>query len=230
MCGRYAQFRDADDLVNVFRIQLVTPDAAELLPSWNVAPTQAVRIVRDATDVSPAPIRTLELARWGLVPHWAKDPAIGSRMINARSETVAEKPSYRGPIRYSRCVVVADGYYEWQAPEAGRRLKTPHYIYRADGGVIAFAGMYSLWREELMTCTILTRAARAELAELHEREPVILNSDVIDSWLDPAIKEPEEAISMLELAPPELTHHVVSTEVNAVRNNAPHLIEPATLL
>lgn len=230
MCGRYAQFRDADDLVNVFRIQLVTPDAAELLPSWNVAPTQAVRIVRDATDVSPTPIRTLELARWGLVPHWAKDPAIGSRMINARSETVAEKPSYRGPIRYSRCVVVADGYYEWQAPEVGRRLKTPHYIYRADGGVIAFAGMYSLWGEELMTCTILTRAARAELAELHEREPVILNSDVIDSWLDPAIQEPEEAISMLALAPPELTHHVVSTEVNAVRNNAPHLIESATLL
>ncbi|OKL54602.1 hypothetical protein BSZ39_03110 [Bowdeniella nasicola] len=230
MCGRYAQFRDADDLANVFRVQLVTPDAASLLPSWNVAPTQPVRIVRDTLEVSPEPLRTLELAKWGLVPTWAKDPAIGSRMINARSETVAEKPSFRGPIRYSRCLVPAEGYYEWQKPAPGKRLKTPHYIYREDGAPLAFAGMYSLWRDELLTCTILTQEARPTLRELHEREPVVLSDDVIDAWLDPSLKESDEALAMLAHDPPALTHHIVSTEVNAVRNNAPHLIEPAILL
>ncbi|MDO5701174.1 MAG: SOS response-associated peptidase [Bowdeniella nasicola] len=226
MCGRYAQFSSAQELSDVFNVQVCTPECAQLLPSWNVAPTQAVRIVRETVLGPERAVRTLELARWGLVPSWAKDPTIGTRLINARVETVTQKPSYRGPIRYSRCLVPADGYYEWQAPAPGARLKTPHYLRRVDGAPLAFAGLAALWREELLTCTIITGPARAELAHIHDREPLQIPDDAVSTWLDPDLTDAEEASALLSGERPALTAHVVSREVNAVRNNTPHLIEP----
>ncbi|MDO4607191.1 MAG: SOS response-associated peptidase [Bowdeniella nasicola] len=223
MCGRYAQYTSAPELAGLFDVEMVTPLAEELSPSWNVSPTQAVRIIHDTTEVSVQPTRVLELAKWGLIPPWAKEESVGARMINARSETVTEKPSFRGPIRHHRCLIVADGYYEWQAAPAGRRLKTPHYIYRRDNRVLALAGLYSLWRGELLTCTILTRAARPEMAHIHDREPCQVADDAIDQWLNPQCQDGEEALGFL--AQSEMAWHVVSTEVNATRNNSPHLLD-----
>lgn len=225
MCGRYAQYRDAEELADLFAVAQVAQGAKELLPSWNVAPTQAVRIIADSLSEQPG-VRTMELARWGLVPSWAKDPAIGQRMINARAETIGEKPSYRAPLRYARCLIPADGYFEWKAPPAGKRLKTPYYFFRADGRPLAFAGLYSLWRDELLTCTIVTRQARGALADIHHREAVQLPDDVLDTWLDPQLHEREELESLLQLEAPKLDFYPVSREVNAVRNNNPQLIEP----
>lgn len=227
MCGRYAQYRDAEELADLFQVANIAPGAKDLLPSWNVAPTQQVRVIADSLSEKPG-LRTMELARWGLVPSWAKDPAIGSRMINARAETVAEKPSYRGPLRYYRCVIPADGYYEWKAAPAGKRLKTPYFFAREDGRPLAFAGLYSLWHDELLTCTIITRDARGKLAEIHHREPVHLPDDALDTWLDPQLQSRDELETLLGLDAPALSFHPVSREVNAVRNNTPHLIETVT--
>ncbi|MDO5727550.1 MAG: SOS response-associated peptidase [Bowdeniella nasicola] len=221
MCGRYAQFSAAEELAEIFQVQQITAPAGELLPSWNVAPTQGVRVIADS--LTPG-TRTMEVARWGLIPTWAKDPAIGARMINARAETVAEKPSYRGPLRYYRCIIPADGYYEWQAPPAGRRLKTPFYFRRSDGKPLAFAGLYSLWRDELLTCTIITRQARGDLAAIHHRQAVHLDDSTVDTWLDPTLQEPATLSELLALDCPDLEFHPVSRQVNAVRNNTPALI------
>lgn len=227
MCGRYAQYRDAEELADLFQVAQVAAPARELLPSWNVAPTQDVRVIADSISERTG-VRTMELARWGLVPSWANDPAIGSRMINARAETVAEKPSYRGPLRYYRCIIPADGYYEWKAPPAGKRLKTPYFFSRADSRPLAFAGLYSLWHDELLTCTIVTRAARGQLAEIHDREAVQLPDDALDTWLDPTLQDRDELTSLLQIDAPALDFHPVSRDVNAVRNNTPQLIEPVT--
>ncbi len=222
MCGRYASFRQAQELADIFTVDVVSPVAAGIAPSWNVAPTTPVRVIYEMA-IDGQLFRTLDAAAWGLVPTWAKDRSIGARMINARSETVAEKPSFRGPLAYSRCVVPMEGYYEWQASSAGE--KQPYFISSTDGTPLAAAGLYSLWKDELLTCTILTRAARPGLARIHDREPVFLSG--ISTWLNPAIRDRTEATNLLHGPTPELAARPVARTVNSVRNNGPDLIAPA---
>lgn len=222
MCGRYASFRQAQELADIFTVDTVSPVAAELPMNWNVAPTTAVRVIYEMQQGGEL-LRLLDAAQWGLVPSWAKDPGMGARMINARSETVAEKPSFRGSLQYYRCAVPMEGYYEWQAAPA-KGAKQPFYVSAPDGAPLAAAGLYSLWRDELLTCTILTRAARPELREIHDREPVFLSS--ISDWLNPTIRDREDALELISEPGPELTARPVATTVNSVRNNGPQLIAP----
>ncbi|GEN79580.1 SOS response-associated peptidase [Actinotalea fermentans] len=271
MCGRYASFRDAQDLADAFAVAPpdVAPDAAGLPPSWNVAPTDPVRVVVErapkhaGTDTAApegagehddAPRRSLRLARWGLVPGWATDPSIGSRMINARVETLDSKPAFRKAVAARRCLVPAEGYFEWQAPPAdappatgptGRRrkpAKQPFWIHPADGGPLAFAGLYEFWRDPtradddperwLVTMTIVTGGAPTDdpaLAEIHDRQPVILDPSRWDAWLDPHVRDPARVMDLLRRPAPPLVATPVSTEVNSVGNDGPHLVEPVEL-
>ncbi|MFD1507558.1 SOS response-associated peptidase [Georgenia yuyongxinii] len=256
MCGRYASFRQAQDLADIFDVAVVAEDAAELPPSWNVAPTDGARVVLERTvqpepeehaapgtraAEAPAPgasaeavRREMHLARWGLVPHWAQDLSAGAKMINARMESVGSKSAFATPLRTKRCLVVADGYYEWQKPAAGAghaAKKTPFFIRPADGSPLAFAGLYSWWRRPgdpaapwLLTCTILTTAAVGPMGELHDRVPVILSRSHVDPWLDRSVTNADEALAVARQPGPELTWYEVSTQVNAVRNDGPELV------
>lgn len=265
MCGRYASFRDAQDLADAFAVAPpdVAPDAAALPPSWNVAPTDPVRVVverhprpQDAAESADddAARRSLRLARWGLVPGWAKDPSIGSRMINARVETLDTKPAFRKALAARRCLVPAEGYYEWQTPpedapavvgSSGRRRrppKQPFWIHPPDGGPLAFAGLYEFWRDPtradddpqrwLVTMTIVTGGAPTDdpaLAEIHDRQPVMLDPSRWDAWLDPDLTDTDRVMALLRRPAPPLVATPVSTEVNAVGNDGPHLVEPVEL-
>lgn len=252
MCGRYASFRDALDLADAFDVapEAVADDARALPPSWNLAPTDPVRVVverepRPAEDGAPAPdgvTRSLRVVRWGLVPGWAKDSSIGSRMINARVETLLEKPAFRKAVAARRCLVPAEGYYEWQAPPegAGRRTpKQPFWIHAPDGAPLAFAGLYEFWRDRslpdddparwLVTMTIVTGGASTgdpALAAIHDRRPVMLPADRWDAWLDPRQQDGAAAVDLLRTAPPPLVARPVSTAVNRVGTDGPELIEP----
>lgn len=244
MCGRYASFRDAQDLADAFAVspEEIAEDARELPPSWNVAPTDPVRVVvereRDGT-----PRRSLRVARWGLVPGWAKDPSIGSRMINARVETLATKPAFRRALVTRRCLVPAEGYFEWQRAPAGahggRASKQPFWIHPPDGAPVAFAGLFEFWRDAsrpdddpqrwLVTTTVVTGGTPTDdpvLGAIHDRSPVILDPTRWDAWLDPRTDDPEAALDLLRGRPPALVATPVSTEVNRVGTQGPRLIEP----
>jgi len=269
MCGRYASARKRIELLEEFRIERDrVPEPLE--PDYNVAPTKRVYAVvtRDARpsgeaagqtrggadaaapDAGPAGVaRELRVVRWGLVPFWAKDPKIGSRMINARAETVDSKPAYRHAFKRRRCLLPADGYYEWQRPDgssedkpvgAGRAglggTKQPYFITRGDGGPLAFAGLYELWRDAelpedherawLWTATIITTSAPDELGKIHDRMPMVIEPHRWPDWLDPANNDPADLRSLLApAAVSKLISYPVSTTVNAVRNNGPQLIE-----
>ncbi len=178
--------------------------------------------------------------RWGLVPYWAKDPAIGSRMINARAETVAEKPAFRRAFAKRRCLLPADGFYEWQQiADGGGKRKQPYYIYRADGGVLAFAGLYELWRDRsvpedhdggwLWTATIITTQAQDEVGRIHDRMPMVIDPSRWQDWLDPGHTDVADLGRLLVPAMSGgLTSHPVSTAVNNVRNNGPQLTDVLT--
>lgn len=235
MCGRYAASRNPDDLVEEFELE-ERPE--QVLPaSYNVAPTQNVYAVverppRGEPDAKPT--RALHVVRWGLVPSWAKDPKIGSRLINARMESVAEKPAFRRAFAKRRCLLPADGYFEWYGETKGK--KQPFFIRPADGGVLAMAGLYELWKDPsagededpwLWTCTVLTTSAPDDLGRIHDRMPLLVEHERYAEWLDPSRDDPEELTSLLvPAAPGRLTAYPVSTEVNNVRNNSPHLVEP----
>ncbi|MBB6172152.1 putative SOS response-associated peptidase YedK [Nocardiopsis mwathae] len=232
MCGRYVSARNDHELKLFYAVQHRVGE--ELAPSWNVAPTQTVRIIRDHQDDGQV-VRELRNARWGLLPAWAKDRKMGSRLINARSETVTEKPAFRSAARRRRCVVPAEGYYEWTAANGGP--KTPYYLHRADNEVLSFAGLYELWPEPdipdeddpakwVWTCTILTRPAPEPLAYIHDRTPVILSEGMVCDWLDPAITGKAEVRGMVDAIPdPELAAHVVDRRVGRPSSNDPRLIE-----
>lgn len=259
MCGRYASFREAQDLADAFAVSAdaVAPDARLLPPSWNLAPTDPVRIVVereprpsdgadggpvDADDTPRGTARSLRLARWGLVPSWAKDPSAGARMINARVETLVDKPAFRRALVARRCLVPAEGYYEWAKPQPDappRTPKQPFWIHPADGGVLAFAGLYEFWRDRsradddplrwLVTMTIVTGGARTddpELAAIHDRRPVVLDPSRWDAWLDPHGQDPAAAVELLLRPPPPLLATPVSPAVSAVGNDGPELIRP----
>ncbi|NAZ87797.1 SOS response-associated peptidase [Kineococcus indalonis] len=245
MCGRYALSRSDDDLVELLDVGEVVGDP--LRPSWNVAPTQRARAVLQrapredagaggaAGGGGGAPARQLRTLRWGLVPAWAKDVKIGSRMINARVETVTEKPAYRRAASRRRLLVPADGYYEWQQREG--RSKVPHFLHDPDGRVLTFAGLYELWPDPakaeddperwLWTFTVITTSASDALGHIHDRTPLVVPPDVREDWLDPELTDLDLVRQVLDAVPePRLVPREVSTAVNSPRNDGPELAEP----
>lgn len=251
MCGRYASFRESQDLADAFDVDDMTEAARAVMASWNVAPTDPARIVidrapaldgdaadADADDASRLR-REMHVARWGLVPPWAKDLSVGARMFNARSESLAEKPAFKKAAATKRCLVLADGYYEWQkvAVEGqSKPAKVPFYIHPTDGSPIAFAGLYSWWRDPdkpdddpdrwVLSTAIITAEARDGLEQIHDREPAMLTRQVAESWLDPAVSDLDTVLAMLAEPAPELSWYEVGPAVGNVRNNGPELLQP----
>ncbi len=173
----------------------------------------------------------VEFFRWGLIPGWAKDPAIGHRMINARAETLAEKPSFRTPLRRRRCLILADGFYEWRK-DPGGKTKTPMYIRLSNGAPFAFAGLWDLWRgpddSPVTSCTIITTSPNDLLAPIHNRMPVILPADAYEQWLDPDEQPADRLTPLLNPYPArEMTAHAVSRTVNNPRTDSPDCVKPA---
>lgn len=250
MCGRYASFQQNQDLLDAFLIDPtlpLEPEVSQWTSSWNIAPTQNVRMIVERPvpgnepETTLPPVRSLRLAKWGLVPSWSKTPDIGARMINARAESVQEKPSFKAAFAKRRCLIPADGFYEWLPPVPGapKSGKIPQFIHRPDGAPLAFAGLYEFWRAKttpassladaapwLVTCTILTTAAQVPLAEIHDRRPVMLGAEHWDSWLAPQTSL-AKAAALLRTPAPELSWHSVSTRVNTVAQNDPTLINHA---
>jgi putative SOS response-associated peptidase YedK len=223
MCGRFALIIDASLLADVFDVD----PPRELKPRFNIAPTQTIPIVRANKEGS----RELALVRWGLVPSWAKDEKIGARMINARGETVAEKPSFRSAVKSRRCLIPADGFYEWVRTDEG---KQPHFIHFSDGGPFALAGLWERWNKggggPLDTCTIITTTPNDLIADLHDRMPVILPPGHFTEWLEPAPLTPKRLQDLLVPHPPEgMEAYPVSTYVNKPVNDGPECIARVTL-
>ena len=235
MCGRFVVASAGSELVGVLRVDVEGDDLPE--PSYNVAPTSQVAIVLDSIK-EELPTRRLESARWGLVPGWAKDPKIGARAFNARSEELEEKPMFRSALEKRRAVVPASGYYEWKNVDW---QKIPHYIHPADGSPLFLAGLYEWWRDKtkadddpgrwLLSFTILTRDAVGRLGSIHDRMPLFIYADHADAWLDPTTDNVRDVLDAAIDAAPALAEslddHVVSRAVGNVRNNSPELIEPA---
>jgi putative SOS response-associated peptidase YedK len=235
MCGRYASARARQELLDEFQISVdATEDALEA--DYNVAPTKLVPAVlerrpRHAPEEAEA-VRQLCAVRWGLVPSWAKDLSIGSRLINARVETVDEKPSFRKAFARRRCLLPADGYFEWYTLQetGGKPRKQPFFIRPRDGGVMAMAGLYELWRspdgEWVWSCTVITTEATDDLGRIHDRMPMVVEPERWDAWLDPARTRPDEVRSLLVPAMAgTMEAFPVSSAVNNVRNNGAELIE-----
>jgi putative SOS response-associated peptidase YedK len=231
MCGRFVSARKRLELLEEFA---ATRDAvaADRQPDYNVAPTKRIYTVLEHKDE-----RELRLVRWGLVPTWAKDTSAGARLINARSETVAVKPSFRAAFAKRRCLIPADGYYEWITEG---KAKKPFYIHRADGGILAFAGIYELWRNSAVpddhedawywSASIITTQATDEIGRIHDRTPMVIAPETWADWLDPDNKDKELMLAAMRPAMLSgsggLASYPVSTAVNSVRNNGPSLIEP----
>lgn len=227
MCGRFTLYSDPDRYAARFHATLA-PDVAEgFRPSWNVSPTNQVLGVRERDGR-----RELERFRWGLVPSWAKDPSMATRTFNARAETVATKPSFRAAFRRRRLLVPADGFYEWTA-RTGPRRKVPHYFTRADGAPVALAGLWEHWRapdgEGMRSATVITTTAGPDMDGIHDRQPVVLEPDTWDRWLDPSLDDRDELEGMLHAGRPGILRHwPVTRDVGNVRNDDAHLIEPVT--
>lgn len=226
MCGRFSLTGDLDFYAEYFGVDEVLTEP--LAKSWNVAPTDPVYVVVEREGK-----RQLGSMAWGLVPHWAKDNK--SIHINARSETIATTPAFRDSFARKRCLIPADGFYEWEPPERGR---APHWVYRADGHPMVFAGV---WASRLdpdsggwhRTCSILTQEAEGTSASIHDRMPIALVPEVWEAWLDRDLRDPETALSLIRpIDPDSIMEHLVSRQVNSVKNNTPDLndrIEPETL-
>ena len=212
MCGRFTLIVDGERLVALWGWTTRLP----IYPRFNIAPTQDILAVR-LVDGVPAPV----MLRWGLVPHWAKDPSVGTKMINARAETLLERPSFREAFRRRRCLIVADGFYEWQQAPG----KQPFWIHPADGGMLTFAGLWETWTgasgETVESCTIVTTTANAALAGIHHRMPVIIAERDRARWLDVSVPVGEVA-DLLRPAPDDLLVTTpVSRRVNSVANEGP---------
>jgi putative SOS response-associated peptidase YedK len=232
MCGRYAASRSPDDLVVEFEA-VPAEGQPPLAADYNVAPTKDVYVVRQKKErdaegaLTGGSHRELRAVRWGLVPSWAKDVSVGNRLLNARVESLTEKPAFRTASRTRRCLVPADGWFEW-AKRLDSPTKQPYYVTPEDGSSLAFAGLWEVWgrgEDRLYTCTIVTAPAVGVLTEIHPRMPLVLPSDRWAAWLDPAREDvealveptPLELVEALELRP-------VSTAVNNVANNGPELL------
>lgn len=240
MCGRYTSTSTVADLASIFDVDEVR---AEPMPArYNVAPTDTVFAVAlrsskgEIADGKKGPRRALGTFRWGLVPSWAKDPSVGSRMINARCEGISSKPAFRAAVARRRCIIPADAFYEWQRREGrdGKKVgKLPHAIRRRDGRPMAFAGLWEFWRDDddleapaLRSCAIVTTGANELMAPIHDRMPVVLAADNWAAWLDPGT-DPGAVERLMVPAPSEwFEAYAVSTLVNKVGNDGPQLIEP----
>jgi putative SOS response-associated peptidase YedK len=228
MCGRFVSSNSPERIAEFFGAAL---DVGSLGQNYNVAPTNDVYGIVAPAD---APTPLVRAFHWGLVPSWAKDTKIGSRMINARAETVAEKPAFKRLLVKHRLIMPMDGFYEWQAIP-GQKVKQPYFIRRRDHEPLAAAGLWSVWRDPdagddapwLHSCTLITTAANTTMSPVHDRMPVFLPRDDWSRWLDPELRETAAITSLLRAAPDDLLELVpVSTEVNNVRHKGPELIEP----
>ena len=242
MCGRFVSATPPEELATYFGAEQVAGTTPG--PSYNVAPTNQIFVVYENGEA-----RQLDTFRWGLIPSWAKDVSIGSKMINARAETVKEKPSFKRALSKRRCIIPADGFFEWKPVAAGQTgglnkkgPKQPYFIHRPDGEPFAFAGLWEVWsggpsgkdsspvegseQEVIHSCTILTGAPNDKMAQLHDRMPIILPPSAWDLWLDRSEQSTDVIGQLLVPAPSELiTFYPVSTAVNTVRNKGPQLIE-----
>jgi putative SOS response-associated peptidase YedK len=238
VCGRIDLHTPASRLARLLHAELAEGVDPEGAPRWNLPPTEGV-LALVAGRREGAPPRVLTTFRWGLVPSWAKDPSVGSRMINARAESLDDRNAYRDAFARRRCLVVADGFYEWKRPPSGERgTRIPFYFRRADGQPLVFAGLWERWRDParaeadgavLRSCTIVTTEAGPDLTAVHDRMPVVVEAADIDEWLDPGTEEPEPLRSLLVPSPAgTLVSHQVGTAVNNVRNDGPELVEAAS--
>ena len=235
MCGRYTNAASIDDLFTEFEVDEMVGEAPP--PSWNIAPTDPVQLIAERPRKGSDEItRQLRTARWGLVPGWSTDAKGGARMINARSETITVKPAFRKAAADRRCLIPAQGYYEWQ-PVAGG--KVPYYLHQPDEPLLAFAGLFELWRDPakadddpqrwLWTTTVITRPATDLLGEIHDRCPVLVPRDLRAAWLDCSASDNRVAERLLAACPdPVLVPQQVGPAVGNVRNNGPELIGPVT--
>ncbi len=219
MCGRFTLTQPAEAVAQRFGAQMIL---FEFGSRYNIAPSQPVAVVLQNGE------RRIEACRWGLVPFWAKEPDIGNRLINARAETLAEKPAFKYSLTRRRCLIPADGFYEWRK-EGNRRI--PVYIRRRDGGLFAFAGLWDEWQSPdgspLRTCTIITTEPNALVATIHNRMPAILLPEQESQWLDTSLKEPSRLLALLQPYPAEeLEAYAVSTRVNNPGNDDPLCIQP----
>ncbi|MDR0482763.1 MAG: SOS response-associated peptidase [Cellulomonadaceae bacterium] len=246
MCGRFVRFTDDDGLTRIVSVRDVIDDPLE--PSWNIAPTQAVRAVTARVEEQDL-LRELRTFRWGLVPSWAKDPSAGARMINARVETFLEKPSFRSAAIKRRCVIPMNGYYEWQvqkvpAPQRQSRTKVtakqPYYLHDPRQELVTAAGLYEFWRNPALpeddpaswfqTVTIITTAATDALGQIHDRTPLVIPLDMVGDWLDPHLTAKTDISGLVAAIPePTLTPVAVGAAVGNVRNNGAALIEPVLI-
>ena len=235
MCGRFHLATPAAEIARLFGVERID---ADWRPRYNVAPSDEIAIVRQerASDAPPGAgaVRTLTTARWGLVPHWADAASTGYKMINARSEDAASAPAFRDAFQRRRCIVPADGFYEWQKLPRGR--KQPMLIRRRDGRPFAMAGLWERWRPRgdrsgdwLETCTILTCAPNALVRPIHDRMPVILDDEELGAWLDPTRRDAESLLAMLRAAPEDALEALpVSSHVNSTKNDDPRCVQPMT--
>ena len=234
MCGRFVSSNSADQIAEYFGAE---PPATELPANFNVAPTNDIYAVVEAPDGS----KHVQVFHWGLVPSWAKEAKIGQKMINARAETLAEKPAFKNVFRKHRCIIPMDGFYEWQAGAAGGALtqkgkpaKQPIFISRLDGEPLAVAGLWAAWRDPtagpeapwLHSCTVVTTSANETMSPIHDRMPVILPPEAWHTWLDPENRDLELLGGLLVPARNDLLiTRPVSTAVNKVANKGPELLE-----
>ncbi|GAP14150.1 uncharacterized conserved protein [Longilinea arvoryzae] len=222
MCGRFTLFLAADDLREELELNAVPVDWA---PRYNVAPTQPVLAVTDPTE------RDATWMRWGLVPSWAKDLSIGNRMINARAETLAEKPSFRTAFAQRRCLIPANGFYEWQKSGTEKGPSQPYFISLREGRAFAFAGLWEVWHspegEEVKSCTIITTTPNARMEQIHDRMPVILTGERMWNWL--GWNDPRQLAGLLAPYPAEEMQAVrVSRKVNDPNLDVPDLVQPGS--
>ena len=239
MCGRVDIHTPPAQLARALEAQLAAGVDPEGKPSWNVGPTRGLPAIVETDDHE----RVLDVFRWGLVPHFFKDPkASKARMINARAETIATKPAYRAALLRRRCLIAVDGFYEWHSPDPSAKRKVPYYFTRADGAPITFAGLYEVWWDKsrskaepdpntfLQTCVIVTTEAGPDMADIHDRMPVIIEEGDRARWLDPELQDADAVTSLLRPSPAgTLVKHAVAVEVNNVRNDGPQMIEPVTV-
>ena len=221
MCGRFTLTVNPEELEEAFR-DFDFPD--RFAPRFNIAPTQPVlAVANDAKNKA-------DFLLWGLIPSWAKDPSIANKLINARGETLAEKPSFRGGFKYKRCLILADGFYEWNV-QPGTKTKTPYFIHMQDRKPFAFAGLWDEWQSPdggaLRTCTIITTEPNELMKSLHNRMPLILDPKDYAEWLDPAARAPESLVHLVKPFPSDrMAAYPVSTAVNSPGNDRAELVVP----
>lgn len=223
MCGRFTLTVDPSELQEKFG-NYTFPARAKFAPRFNIAPSQPVLAIPNDEKFRA------DFFVWGLIPMWAKDPAIGNRLINARGETVAEKPSFRGSLKYKRCLILADGFYEWKAGK-DRKTKTPYFIHMKDRLPFAFAGLWDSWNgpdgSAVKSCTIITTEPNELMSMIHDRMPVILHPRDYARWLDPTPQTPDHLLTLIKPFPAEaMDAYIVSTMVNKPANDSPELVVP----